>query len=134
MTNLRKVLNINSIQVPIIQRDYAQGRRDKKVSKIRNTFLESISDRLRKKETLHLDFVYGSIKNDIFIPLDGQQRLTTLFLLYWYFGKKEEKNIDFLNKFTYETRASSREFCQKLIRNNFNFSHENYFTPKVKTI
>jgi len=126
MTNFKGVLNKNSIKIPIIQRDYAQGRKDKKVTEIRDTFLDSIADRLAKNKKLHLDFVYGSIKNKVFIPLDGQQRLTTLFLLYWYFGKKEKRDIEFLEKFTYETRASSREFCQKLIKNNdFNFSNKN---------
>jgi len=124
MTNLQDVLTQYSIKVPIIQRDYAQGREEKKVLEIRDTFLNSISDRLIDDKRLHLDFVYGSIKSNVFKPLDGQQRLTTLFLLYWYFGKKENINIDFLEKFTYETRASSREFCQKLVKNDFDFSDE----------
>ncbi|MDQ7046597.1 MAG: DUF262 domain-containing protein [Sulfurovum sp.] len=97
----------------------------KKVLEIRDTFLNSISDRLIDNKKLHLDFVYGSIKDYVFKPLDGQQRLTTLFLLYWYFGKKENIDIKFLENFTYETRASSREFCQKLVKNDFDFSNEN---------
>ena len=121
MNNLKEILNKYDIRVPIIQRDYAQGREEEKVLEIRDTFLNSISDRLTDNNKLHLDFVYGSINDNIFIPLDGQQRLTTLFLLYWYFGKKEKKDINFLNKFTYETRASSREFCQKLVRNEMDF-------------
>ena len=119
MNNLEELLKEYSIQVPIIQRDYAQGREEKRVLEIRNTFLNSISDRLIDNKNLHLDFVYGTIRNNIFQPLDGQQRLTTLFLLYWYFGKKENIDIEFLEKFTYETRATSREFCQKLVKNNF---------------
>lgn len=125
MNNFRNILNKYSIQIPIIQRDYAQGRKEKKVLEIRDTFLEAISERLLKDEKLHLDFVYGSIKNDCFIPLDGQQRLTTLFLLYLYFGKKEGKNIDFLNQFNYETRASSREFCHKVVNNEMEFITDN---------
>ena len=31
-----------------------------------------------------LDFVYGDVKAGVLRPLDGQQRLTTLFLLHWY--------------------------------------------------
>jgi len=60
-----------------------------------------------------------------FIPLDGQQRLTTLFLLYWYFGKKENKDISFLRNFTYETRASSREFCSNLVNATLDFTQNN---------
>lgn len=122
MNNFTNILTKCSIQIPIIQRDYAQGREEKKVLEIRDTFLEAISERLFKDEKLHLDFVYGSIKENNFIPLDGQQRLTTLFLLYLYFGKKESKNIDFLNKFNYETRASSREFCHKIVSNELEFT------------
>ena len=124
MNNFKDVITNYKIQIPIIQRDYAQGRDEKKVVEIRNNFLEAISDKLTMNEKLHLDFVYGSIKEKIFIPLDGQQRLTTLFLLYLYFGKKEKKDINFLEKFTYETRASSREFCEKLVRNEIDFSKD----------
>jgi len=54
----------------------------------------------------------------VFQPLDGQQRLTTLFLLYWFFAYKTGNlsgNKSNFKKFTYETRISSREFCNELI-------------------
>lgn len=58
---------------------------------------------------------------DIFLPLDGQQRLTTLFLLHWYSFIREtngESSIrESLKKFTYETRLSSRRFCDALLNN-----------------
>ncbi|AXG73837.1 DUF262 domain-containing protein [Flavobacterium arcticum] len=121
MENFKNVAEKYKIQIPIIQRDYAQGRMDRRASKIREGFLNSIAEVLGKSDELHLDFIYGSVKQDKFIPLDGQQRLTTLYLLYWYFGKKEEKEIDYLKNFTYETRASSREFCSKLVDSSINF-------------
>lgn len=78
-----------------------------------------------------LDFVYGSSKriDDVtyFIPLDGQQRLTTLFLLHWYLAQiTPDQDLrdrlltalhrgNGLARFTYETRSSSREFCDLLI-------------------
>lgn len=68
------------IEIPIIQRDYAQGREFEKVEEVRNGFLEDIYDTIINDRHLDLDFVYGSLKeNKTFIPLDGQQRLTTLF-------------------------------------------------------
>jgi len=124
MKNLKNVLQEFSIQIPIIQRDYAQGRINKKATKIRTDFINSIFDILSKSEKLHLDFIYGSIRENIFYPLDGQQRLTTLFLLYLYFGKKQNREIDYLEKFTYETRTSSRNFCNKLIKSSIDFSQE----------
>lgn len=79
-----------------------------------------------------LDFVYGTIENDALYPLDGQQRLTTLWLLHWYIALKSDNlsaNKDIFNCFTYETRISSREFCNHLCTidsNNYkNFKDKN---------
>ena len=70
---------------------------------------------------LKLDFVYGSYRDSAFEPLDGQQRLTTLFLLAWIF-RSEERDLLRLpddknhSLFTYETRVASEEFCDTLVR------------------
>lgn len=107
------------IEIPIIQRDYAQGRDDEKTTKIRGLFLDSLIKAIESEnESLELDFVYGDINNGIFQPLDGQQRLTTLYLLYWFFAYKTGNlsgNKNHFKKFTYETRISSREFCNELV-------------------
>lgn len=109
-------LKENTIEIPIIQRDYAQGRLGKET--LRKNFLRDLKNALDKGETIKLDFVYGSTENDILNPLDGQQRLTTLWLLHWYIalraGELSEDNCMIFRKFTYETRISSREFCQNL--------------------
>lgn len=109
-------LKENTIEIPLIQRDYAQGRLGKET--LRKNFLRDLRNALDKGETIKLDFVYGSTENDILNPLDGQQRLTTLWLLHWYIalraGELSEDNCMIFRKFTYETRISSREFCQNL--------------------
>ena len=125
MENFKNITEKYKVQIPIIQRDYAQGRTDRRASQIREGFLNTIFEVLENNKTLHLDFIYGSVKQDKFIPLDGQQRLTTLFLLYWYFGKKEDKDINYLKNFTYETRSSSREFSSKLVDSEIDFSDTN---------
>jgi len=111
--------SIEKITIPIIQRAYTQGGRsgDPKIEIKGDKFLTRLIEALKGKPIL-LDFVYGSnAKNKVF-PLDGQQRLTTLFLLHWYISQKEDKldesakNI--LKKFSYETRQSSRYFCEHL--------------------
>ncbi|MBL1223283.1 DUF262 domain-containing protein [Chryseobacterium sp. L7] len=111
--------NETKIEIPIIQRDYAQGRVDKK--DLRQNFLNAIYDSLVSSKPIQLDFIYGSKVDDNFQPLDGQQRLTTLYLLHWY-GANRNTNSDELKKellkFTYETRISSREFCEALIKND----------------
>ncbi len=107
---------IEKIKIPIIQRDYAQGRLGREY--VRKNFLENLKKAL-DGQPIKLDFVYGSIEDGKNLqPLDGQQRLTTLWLLHWYIALKSgnltAENCGILNKFTYETRASSREFCENL--------------------
>lgn len=75
-----ELLNENSIKVPIIQRDYAQGRPEQ--SPLRVRFLASLKTALDTPQELTLDFVFGSVENGEFKPIDGQQRLTTLWLLH----------------------------------------------------
>lgn len=107
------------ITVPMIQRDYAQGRRGKEY--IRATFLQNIYDCLLqgKIPELTLDFVYGNTVKQKFFPLDGQQRLTTLWLVHWYLAfrleyLKNEEVKDALKRFRYQTRSSSSDFCERL--------------------
>ena len=131
ISNLKNILIDKKlkISIPIIQRDYAQGRED--VTSIRDKFLDEIFNRLDNDENLFLDFVYGSIEDDKFIPIDGQQRLTTLFLLHLYFAKKENKECKYLKGFTYETRSSSIEFCEKLVVEDLDFTKDK-ISPDIK--
>ena len=117
----------DKIEVPIIQRDYAQGRETPDVIRLRKKFIdEFLINALVENQKIELDFVYGSIliekkdedKKKIFIPLDGQQRLTTLYLLHFFVALKEKRIGEIqesLNKFNYETRPSAHDFCTKLI-------------------
>ncbi len=118
------LIKTKKILIPKIQRDYAQGRLDRKTSEIRDNFLTSIFDALTTKNSapLLLDFIYGSTHNNVFTPLDGQQRLTTLFLLHWYFIPESKKSLLFkvdgnscYSLFSYETRISSKDFCNALV-------------------
>lgn len=114
-----QLLKCQNIEIPIIQRDYAQGREDKE--ELRNNFFNALYLSLNENKPIKLDFIYGSKERGSYQPLDGQQRLTTLFLLHWYSAIKEnrliEDNIAILSRFSYETRASSREFCSALVNN-----------------
>lgn len=117
-TDEHQVENKIPIVIPMIQRDYAQGRSS--ASEIRKSFVKAIYEALKSGKELNLDFVYGSYE-DIdgkiaFIPLDGQQRLTTLFLLHWLVIKRENitTDCDFIERFTYRTRHTTRAFCDFL--------------------
>lgn len=161
------LINNQGIEIPPIQRDYAQGRNTGKIPSIRTKFIASIFNALDQKEPLGLDFIYGKIfglrneeeftrnksaiegllssiknyagsvdlsisdfkieakNNDIgavtyLIPLDGQQRLTTLFLIHWYVFIKLKKVDDLkkLMRFRYKTRKSSESFIYTLCNTN----------------
>lgn len=117
---------VERVEIPIIQRDYAQGREDQ--HEVRNLFLDALSTALTTKQvlsvqSLDLDFIYGSLESDkSFSVLDGQQRLTTLFLLHWFLAVKNNctsefgKHFTLTNKsrFSYKTRPSSTEFFDAL--------------------
>jgi hypothetical protein len=141
-----QLLEKRSVKIPIIQRDYAQGRETKE--KVRNDFLDALNNAL-KGNSVELDFVYGSEENTVLQPLDGQQRLTTLFLLHWFAAIKEnhleeEKVKDILKKLTYETRTSSREFFKELVERGIDYqkllpiddekriSHKNQLSETIK--
>lgn len=108
---------LTRISIPIIQRDYAQGRRDPDIDRVRARFLAALHDAVTGKP-ITLDFVYGDIdEQGVMTPLDGQQRLTTLFLLHWYAACKAgvpEEERSFLRYFGYDTRYSARYFCESL--------------------
>lgn len=122
------------VVIPMVQRDYAQGRTSIEVNRVRNRFLTAIKNYLLQPdsnyEVMKMDFVYGETENIwsktetnklekiIVTPLDGQQRLTTLFLLHWYAAKKSlihKEDYAFLEHFTYDIRPSSRDFCVHLL-------------------
>ena len=156
------------IEIPVIQRDYAQGRDEEKINALRKNFLTDIFNKIKDPDQLmHLGFIYGkiegkdkyherqrnkraienilnavegyakqlemSIKTDLifnnssksdeinlptFIPLDGQQRLTTLYLVHWYLSLISNSDNDqtstYLGRFSYKTRKSSYEFCKAI--------------------
>ena len=117
-----------AIEIPRIQRDYAQGRKSASVNDVRNDFLSELKKYLDSdKPYNNLDFVYGDITDGKLTILDGQQRITTLFLLHWYTALVAGKYGDFSgmlmddnkgkSRFYYDIRESSNDFCNELVRN-----------------
>ena len=103
------------IEIPIFQRDYAQGRNDHMTDKIRKDFVSSLIEALDKNIPIELDFVYGREVDNTITLIDGQQRLTTLFLLHWYLAQRIGKIDAFNNiKFSYATRDYAKDFTDKL--------------------
>ena len=127
--SLREFLDkYTAVEIPILQRDYAQGRLDPKTKGMNRkgeNFVSVLFNALREEKGLRMDIIYGSIETrdgdhpeeKTFIPLDGQQRLTTLWLLHWYLSQWEERSEEIaslLQRFTYATRSTARDFCQRL--------------------
>lgn len=172
------IISHHKIEIPIIQRDYAQGRKSSRINPIRKKFIRELIEALKdSSKSIHLDFVYGRIdgknqqlifaknkeaienillavkgyadqcnidfdpkikvpetvndsSNSIFIPLDGQQRLTTLYLLHWYILNRintegEEYSLNQLRGFSYKNRNSTKEFCKFLIHSIIDLDVEN---------
>ena len=127
----------DKILVPMIQRDYAQGRTDKKATDVRNNLLTDIfSDK-----DVHFDLVFGSKERRIidgketscFIPVDGQQRLTTLFLLYLYGQKTGKTNTELdLSKFSYDTRRAASDFCKSITSEEWFFPNDKKVSEVIK--
>lgn len=111
--------SVQHIEIPLIQRDYAQGRLGPNVERIRNDFVGVLHGAVTGLTLpVGLDFVFGTVRAGRLQPLDGQQRLTTLFLLHWYLAARAERldeRGDWKN-FTYATRASARLFCERLAK------------------
>lgn len=119
------------VEIPVIQRDYAQGREDERSQEVRARFVKDLARALSPDRTdsspLDLDFVYGRWKETqkTLEPLDGQQRLTTLFLVHLYVASLDGAFDDFRSWitnddggscFTYRTRPAAREFFDALVR------------------
>lgn len=112
------------IQVPYYQRDYAQGRIDNgRIDNIRKVFVEEMYGSIMgfNNKECHLGLVFGSYDENekVFIAVDGQQRLTTVFLLHWYVAWRENKLNDYKEKllnFSWDTRSYSSQFVELLFK------------------
>ena len=117
---------VSQIVIPKIQRPYAQGRQDGVCTYVRNTLLNEMFANFKTDDIFDLNFIYGIIRpsNDEYVMelLDGQQRMTTLFLVHWYIANRELKEDDeedkvirdALSRFVYETRSTATVFCEKM--------------------
>jgi hypothetical protein len=107
-----------NILIPALQRDYVQGGR----TDVINPFIDELLSALKGAKKLDLNYIYGSYegleKND-FVPIDGQQRLITLWLIYLYLYKKQGK--DFQVKLRFNSREFANAFSEKLLDKLQNF-------------
>lgn len=128
---MSRLLEDYVVRIPIVQRDYAHGRRNPKAKQVRDELITSLWKCISNEKSLHLDFIYGRIESSreesgrsVFIPFDGQQRLTTLFLFHRYVYEKvkgkdsiKSEEMGLLKHFSYVTRPAARDFCEQLCSN-----------------
>ena len=119
---LLALLNQYKIEIPRVQRDYVQGRKDERSKIVRNNLLNDIKAAYEDRiEPLDLSFVYGkTTKNNNdnkFLPVDGQQRLTTLLLLHLFAFSEDDTKTPLFEKFSYEARTTTRDFFKALVAN-----------------
>lgn len=121
--NLFALLSRYREVIPGIQRHYVQGANNPKAESVRKQFIKEIFTAIEEKQSdFNLHFIYGPINTDgedSFVPVDGQQRLTTLWLIARYAAEKAEPSdrkdlLSLLSRFTYEDRINAKRFCQAL--------------------
>ena len=121
--NLFELLSRYRVVIPGIQRHYVQGANNPKAESVRKLFIKEIFTAIEEKQNeFNLHFIYGPINTDgedSFVPVDGQQRLTTLWLIARYAAEKAEPSdrkdlLSLLSRFTYEDRINAKRFCQAL--------------------
>ena len=88
-------------------------------TRIRQDFLDSVCGAATGLTgPVSLDFVYGSVRDGVLSPLDGQQRLTALFLLHWVAAVRvgELTQESAWADFGYDTRDSASMFTHRIAR------------------
>lgn len=129
--NLFALLAKYHVIVPGIQRHYVQGEDHPHAKEVRKQFIGDILKGCREKKPVCLDFIYGPVETvgaDAFIPVDGQQRLTTIWLLARYFAEftdelTRDQVLQLLSRFTYEDRTHATRFCCELTKQENRYAY-----------
>ena len=106
--NFIKAFENKIILIPLLQRDYVQGN----VESVITPFIEQLVDKDRHSD---LNYIYGYNEDGKFVPIDGQQRLITLWLLHLYCATKSHNVLNIKLQFT--SREFANDFCEHLDSN-----------------
>lgn len=128
--NKTNLLELKKILIPDFQRSYAQGRDTIQSLEIRENLIKDIKETLESNKDMSLDFVYGYLDNGAFIPFDGQQRLTTLFLVHLYLLKKKGTWRE--NRISLDYKTSTE--CPSFIAEISDEKTEIFFSGRLKQI
>lgn len=115
------LLDQYSVLIPHLQRNYVHGRDDAHAKEVREHFVTSLDECINGTE-MNLDVIYGirDKERNVLIPIDGQQRLTTLWLSAVYASSTSKDKasrlglLSKLSRFSYESRPLAATFCRWL--------------------
>lgn len=112
MSTFSKEFNSDKhIIIPSIQREYIQPLNQSVI----NGFADALVKAYANDEKKDLNYIYGLESETSFVPIDGQQRLTTLWLLHLYVAARKGQILT--AGIEYKTRDVSSDFCVKLREN-----------------
>ena len=114
-----KFMSRYKICIPIIQREYIQGCDEQSIINITNEMIADILAALKYNHMINLNIIYGYSENNVFYPIDGQQRLTLLYIIIYYCALMGDRFADFISKindFSYETKDSSKKFFETILK------------------
>ena len=130
-----KKINFN---VPAYQRGYLWDKLN--VTDLLDDLLEFIQDDNSGKFYCLQPLVVKKIGENRYNVIDGQQRLTTIFIILKYLENllKEENGIDEIYTLSYETRKDSKDFLQNIASKTQEDSNKNidyfYMYQAYKTV
>ena len=127
--NIISFLDSHAIAIPAIQRGYVHGEDTPKAKETLENFISWFWSLVSKGDgSFNLDFTYGAAEDGVAIPVDGQQRITTLWLTYLYCVHNfcpesgKEAHLSCLRRFSYSGRTSANAFCRELCQSSENFN------------
>ena len=106
--NFLQSFNNKTILIPLLQRDYVQGGSEDVIGPFLDALIEKECD---------LTYIYGYEENGCFVPVDGQQRLTTLWLLHLYLFAFKQRMNEFNVSMKFTSREFAQDFCECLYAN-----------------
>lgn len=120
MNSFYKAFKDKTIVIPTIQREYVQPLSETVLAGFVDTLIKAytVNDESEiTKSHKDLNYIYGigNIQDEEFEPIDGQQRLTTLWLIHLLIASRN--GISLPISLDYQTREASSNFCKVLATN-----------------
>ncbi len=156
--NILTLFSLNNLIIPEIQREYVWGRNTNVLEKFLNDLKESADvcdtcHHVHGNNNINIGFLYSykppyvKLENDRYLDeflIDGQQRITTIFLLLLTRAVVENRVEDFCNiirydeagkhmSFSYKVRNLTQDFLLMLIRHIIEHPYKetlNFFLTK----